>query len=285
MEPSTKILLYDDYCPLCSWYSSLFVKYRLLNPENRIPFSKADLQILTTIDVEKGKDEIPLFDTKTQTTLYGIDALLEILGQKYVPIKSIGNLKPVKWFLQKLYKLISYNRKVIVAKKCGTGHFDCSPGFNRFYRILFMVIFFLFNSVMLFPLHNNLFSQLSFYHLSFDQLQKAHLIFVATNCLVAVSLKQRRAIDYLGQVNMLALITILLLIPLMITRSLNADIEWLIIFYFIFLTVLIIKEYFRRMKYANILSKHKGIIVINLFCLSIFLFYVLGKGFFEVVTR
>src|SRR5258706_13458694 len=82
MKADTRILLYDDYCPLCTWYSGIFVKSGLLKPENRIPFSKADIEILTTIDMEKGKDEIPLFDTKTQTTLYGIDALLEILGQK-----------------------------------------------------------------------------------------------------------------------------------------------------------------------------------------------------------
>ena len=59
METS-RVLLYDDYCPLCSWYSGLFVKFGLLDAENRIPFSKADIEILTSIDVEKGRDEIPL---------------------------------------------------------------------------------------------------------------------------------------------------------------------------------------------------------------------------------
>jgi len=274
MKANTKILLYDDYCPLCTWYTAVFVKYGLLNPENRIPFSKADIETLTTIDIEKGKDEIPLFDTKTQITLYGIDALLEILGQKSSLVKSIGNFKPVKWFLKKLYKFISYNRKVIVARKCGTGSYDCSPGFNVFYRILFMAVFFIFNSLILFPLHNNLFTRLSFYHLSFNQLQEAHLIFVVSNCMIASSLKREHAIEYLGQVNMLALITILLLIPLMVLKMLVPVIEWLIIFYFISLTVLIIKEYFRRMKYANILSKHKRIIAINLVCVAAFLAYV-----------
>src|SRR6266498_5340273 len=107
MGTNTKILLYDDYCPLCTWYSGLFVKYKLLNPESRVPFSRANIEILTSIDIEKAKDEIPLFDPKTQTTLYGIDALLEILGQKNAGIKSIGNFKPAKWFLKKLYKFIS----------------------------------------------------------------------------------------------------------------------------------------------------------------------------------
>jgi hypothetical protein len=271
---NTKILLYDDYCPLCTWYSGLFVKYKLLNPESRVPFPRANIEILTSIDIEKAKNEIPLFDTKTQMTLYGIDALLEIIEQKNTVIKSIGNFKPVNWSLKKLYKFISYNRKVIVAKKCGPGNFDCSPGFNVFYRVLFMILFLFFNSLMLYPLHNNFFSRLSFYHLSFTQLQQAHLIFVTVNCFIASGLKQKQAIEYLGQVNMLALITILLLLPVMITISLIAALEWIAVLYLIILTVFIVKEYFRRMKYANIILKHKSIIAINLLCLVAFLAYV-----------
>jgi len=274
MKTNAKILLYDDYCPLCTWYSNLFVKYRLLAPENRVAFSKAPVEILISIDIEKGKDEIPLFDTNTQKTLYGIDALLEILGQKSSFIKWVGNTKPVKWLLQKLYKFISYNRKVIVAKKCGSGSFDCSPGFNVSYRVLFMVLFFFFNSLMLYPLHNYLFGHLSFYHLSFSQLQQAHLIFVATNCIIAACLKQKPAIEYLGQINMLAVMTILLLLPLMIFTNFIKALEWFNILCMILLTVFIIKEYFRRMRYTNIILKHKSIIAVNLLCLLAFLAYV-----------
>jgi hypothetical protein len=250
------------------------VKFGLLNPENRVPFSKADIEILTAIDIEKGKDEIPLYEKETGKTLYGIDALLEILGQKCRTIKPIGHLKPVNWFLKKLYKLISYNRKVIVAKKCGTGNFDCSPGFNVFYRMLFMSLFLLFNSIMLFPLHNILFSSLPFYHLDFFQLESAHLLFVAVNCSIAVFLNHKKGIEYLGQVNMLAVISILFLTLLMFLTNVFPLPGWMISFCLVLLTVLIIKEYFRRMKYLNLLPGHKAIIILNLFCLAGFLGYV-----------
>src|SRR4029078_2418358 len=114
MRNENQILLYDDYCPLCTWYSGLFVKYGFLKDENRLPFSKADEQILATIDIEKGKNEIPLFNASNKKTLYGIESLLEILGWKCSLIKTTGNLGPVKWFLKKLYKLVSFNRKVVV---------------------------------------------------------------------------------------------------------------------------------------------------------------------------
>ena len=274
MKTNNKILLYDDYCPLCTWYSGLFVKFGLLNSGNRVAFSKADLAVLTAIDIEKGKDEIPLFDPATHQTMYGIDALLEILGQKIPFIKLIGNIKPIKWLLKKIYKLISYNRKVIVARKCGPGSFDCSPAFNTFYRIIFLLLFLLFNSLMLLPLHNHVFTQLSFYHLSTAQLQAGHFVLVGINCLLASFLGRKAAVEYLGQVNMLALISILLLTTLMFFTSFFSIPEWIIISGLALITGFIIKEYYRRMKYAGILARHKSIVLINIICLGIFLGYV-----------
>ena len=269
---ANQVLVYDDYCPLCSWYSGLFVRFGLLRAENRIPFSKADIDILTLIDIEKGKDEIPFIDIETGVTVYGIDTLLEILGQRASFVKSIGSLRPIKWFLERLYKLISYNRKVIVAQKCGPGKFDCSPAFNVFYRILFMLVSLFFNSLMLWPLHVGLFGNLTIYHLSFIQLEAAHLSFVFINCLVAVFLGARRSLEYLGQVNMLALIATFLLIPIMITNNLVGMNESIIVICLFFLTIFITREYFRRMNYANITSR--GVVVTNLICLASFLIYV-----------
>ena len=274
MKTTDKILLYDDYCPLCTWYSGLFVRFHFLKAGNRVPFSRADTSVLSAIDVEKGKDEIPLFDPATQQTLYGIDSLLEILGQKIPCIKQVGNIRPVKWFLRKLYKLVSYNRKVIVARQCAPGRFDCSPAFNSFYRSLFLCIFFLFNSIMLLPLHEHVFSHLSYYSLSFQELQTAHLIFVAVNCVLASSLKRRMALEYLGQVNMLALITILFLTGLLLITRILPVAEWIVICYLFLLTVFIIREYFRRMDYAGILTFYKSIPIINIISLLLYLVYV-----------
>lgn len=274
MATIDKILLYDDYCPLCTWYSGLFVRYGLLKPGNRVAFSKADLSILAAIDLEKGKDEIPLFDPATHQTVYGIDALLEILGQRISFIRRAGNARPARWILKKLYKLISYNRKVIVARKCGQGTFDCSPGYNAVYRIAFMILFLLFNSIMLFPIHEHVLRHLSFYHLNTLDLQAGHLVFVSFNCIMAIFLGRRVAIEYLGQVNMLAILSILLLTILLPLTSILIFPEWLITGYLLLTTVFIIKEYFRRMQYAGILGRYWIVVWINIACLSLFLAYV-----------
>jgi len=274
MKPTGKILLYDDYCPLCTWYSSLFVRCGLLEPGNRVAFSKADLSVLTAIDIEKGKDEIPLFDPATGKTVYGIDSLLEILGQKVPCIPKIGNTPCVKWVLKKIYKLVSSNRKVIVARKCGPGAFDCSPGFDAFYRTAFLILFLLFNSLMIFPIHDHLLSHLSFYQLNSAQLQWAHLTFVAVNCFLALLVEKRTAIEYLGQVNMLATISVLLLTLLMIVNLALKMADWFIFLLLVTLTAFIIKEYGRRMKYAGVLNRHKTIAFINIVSLGVFLGYI-----------
>lgn len=268
-----KILIYDDYCPLCTWYSGLFVKYGFLPADGRKAFSALEQEMLSKIDFEKGKNEIPLVDVTSGKVLYGIEALLEILNQRIPFIKAIGNCKPINWILKKTYKLISYNRKLIVAKKCGNAAIDCAPDFNYRYRFLFMFICLIFNTVMLFPVHNIVLSKLSYYHLIHLELQLGHFVFVAVNCtLTFLSFSKEKAFEYLGQVNMLALTAILLISPLLFLK--NFFNQTLITIYLTAATIFIFKEYVRRMEYADVLSKNKWVVGINLFCLVGFILFL-----------
>jgi len=267
MKDTDKILVYDDACPLCVAYTGAFVKTGLLTTEGRKPFSEASPELLHAINWQRSKNEIPLLDLNTNKVLYGIDALLEILGSKCRLIKNIGTCKPVNWLLKRLYNFISYNRKVIVAAKTPASKIDCSPSFNLFYRITFMIVFLLFNTVMLYPLHRYLLLQMPLYSLSANRLLLLHFILVFINCTMAAFLPKRAAVEYLGQVNMLALVTILLLIPLLITNSIIHTGSLVNYMYLSLLTLVIIKEYFRRMDYANILRRYRLIVLINLLCL------------------
>jgi len=268
-----KILVYDDNCPLCTWYSGLFVKYGFLDREGRQPFSMLDEKLLLKIDFDKSRNEIPLLDTSSNKVLYGIDALLEILDQKIPCIKALGNIAPIKWFLTKLYKFISYNRKVIVAKRCGHGDIDCSPDYNYLYRFIFMTVCLVFNTFMLYPIHYSIFSKLPYYHLSFLQLQLAHFVFVVINCTLAFSFTKAKGYEYIGQVNMLALSGILLLTPLAITGYFFF-LSWFATAWLVLSAAFIFKEYLRRMEYAAVLSTNKWIVRMNLLCLTGFILFL-----------
>lgn len=269
----SKILVYDDNCPLCTWYSGLFVKYGFLKADGRQPFSTLDDSLLSKIDFGKSRNEIPLLDTETNKVVYGIDALLEILDTKIPFIKATGNFAPLKWVLKKMYKLISFNRKVIVAKKCGRGSIDCSPDVNYLYRFIFMTIFLVFNTLMLLPLHEHLFSRLSYYHLSVWELQAAHFAFVAINCTLAFTFSKERGYEYLGQVNMLALSAILLLSVLMIIAYFMFS-ELILTMGLIIISAFIFKEYTRRMEYAGVLPNNKWIVSLNLLSLNCFVLFL-----------
>ena len=268
-----KILVYDDNCPACTWYSGLFVKYGFLNAEARKPFSTLNTNLLSKIDFNRSRNEIPLLDTSTNTVIYGIDALLEILDQKIPFIKATGNLAPLKWVLKKIYKLISYNRKVIVARKCGPGSIDCSPDNNYLYRFIFMAVCLAFNTAMLYPLQNDLFSKLSYYHLDLYELQAAHFIFVIVNCTLAFGFSKAKGYEYLGQVNVLALLAILSLIPLFILSHIFFA-EWFSTAWLIITAAIIFKEYIRRMEYAGVLSVNKWVVSMNLLSLVGFILFL-----------
>lgn len=266
MENNDKILVYDDACPLCVAYTSAFVKAGLLTTEGRQSFSDVSAELLHTINYQRSKNEIPLLDPVTNKVWYGIDALLEILGSKCPAIKTIGHLKPVNWFLKKLYSFISYNRKVIVAAKASPLKIDCSPSFNLFYRVLFMIVFLAANTLMLYPVHQHLLSKMPGYSLSAGQLLLLHTAMVAINCILALFMPKQTAIEYLGQVNMLTLVTNLLLLPLLITAIYLNLHSWINYLYLGLLTIVIFNEYFRRMDYAQILNRYKMVITINLIC-------------------
>ena len=271
---TNKILIYDDNCPLCTWYSGAFVKCGFLTAEGRKAFSVIDPALFNKIDFAKSRNEIPLIDTISGKVFYGIDSLLEILNQKIPLIKKIGNFRPLKWFLRKLYCFISYNRKVVVARKCGNGAIDCAPDFNYFYRILFMTVFLIFNTTMLIPYHNILFSGLSYYKISLMELQFAHFGLVVINCLLASTFKKQKAIEYLGQVNILALLVILFLIPLLFFEKFFVLNDTIVTIYLAFTAMFIFKEYLRRMDYAGVLVKNSWIISVNLTSITGFLLFL-----------
>lgn len=265
METSDKILIYDDDCPLCAAYTSAFVKTGLLTTEGRQSFTAVSPELLHIINWKRSINEIPLLDPATKQVWYGIDALLEILGRKCALIKTIGRVQPINWFLKKLYSFISYNRKVIVAVKTSPLKVDCTPSFNLFYRVLFMAIFLVVNTLMILPVHEHLLTQLPGYSLSLTQLLGLHAGMVVLNCILALFLPKRTALEYLGQVNMLTLVTNLLLIPLVFTDAYIQPGNWVNYGYLILVSIVIFHEYFRRMNFANMLDRW-AVLTINLAC-------------------
>ncbi len=136
---SEKAIIYDDTCPMCCLYTEAFVKVDLLKADNRVSFSELEKKdFLDQLDFDRSRHEIPLVDVNGGETLYGMDSLVYILSQKIPVIEPIMKIRPIKYFFKKLYKLVSYNRRVIVPSKKQIQEFDCTPDFNLKYRLIYI---------------------------------------------------------------------------------------------------------------------------------------------------
>lgn len=133
-------LLYDEDCPLCRVYTSGFIKAGMLDENGKKPYCQLSDEEQNFIDVKRASNEIALVDNQSKTVIYGIDSLLKVIGFSFPWMEKIGNLKPIKFFLKKLYFFISYNRKVIIASKIKKEiNLQCVPDFNFKYRILYIL--------------------------------------------------------------------------------------------------------------------------------------------------
>ena len=136
----SKAIIYDDTCPMCRWYTGVFVQHQFLQEKNRISFSELeDRALVEAIDLERSRDEIPLIDLEGGPTLYGLDSLLHILGQRFPIIPRLAQIRPIGWFFRSLYKLVSYNRRLIAPSKPQVITYDCTPHYHRTYRWIYLI--------------------------------------------------------------------------------------------------------------------------------------------------
>ncbi|MDG2433926.1 DCC1-like thiol-disulfide oxidoreductase family protein [Flavobacterium sp.] len=144
-------LLYDEDCPMCNMYTTGFIKTNMLDNQGRKPFVNITTEEENYIDIHRAKNEIALVDTQNKRVYYGIESLLKVIGNSFPWMEKIGNWKPINYFLKKLYKFISYNRKVIVPSKPKVGdQINCIPDFNTKYRLFYIAFATFFTALVLF---------------------------------------------------------------------------------------------------------------------------------------
>ena len=198
-----KIIIYDDACPLCEWYTTAFIKYGLLDKDGRKPFSQIDQSIIAKIDLERACNEIPLVDMQTFEVLYGIDAMAEVLHNTFPFVKPIVKLSPVNWFLKKTYKLISYNRKGIVAKVPKVNGFTCAPSYNYNYKKYFIAFCFVIAILLMYGLFKKTFPICS------------DLVFGISGAMVLFSIfiQNKNVLEFIMQWQLQLMIICVMLIP------------------------------------------------------------------------
>jgi len=257
MKQETTILIYDNDCLLCKTYTGIFVKTGLLPASGRQHFNSVDPKIFSLVDKQKSNNEIPFIDLNQQKVWYGVDALLEILGAKFPLLKKWGNLPHIKWSLQRCYKLISYNRKVIVAAAPAAGY-DCSPDFNLFYRIFWLLLLFGFQWWMLLPIYEVVFVTNNFRQVSFDQVRIIYLSVLSLGVIFSLNAGKQKGMEFMGQWMMTITINTLLFLPVSVFHTIGIAVSpSLVYFYGGMASLFMYKEGIRRMRYLKFLPKHE----------------------------
>jgi hypothetical protein len=75
--------------------------------------------------------------------------MLHIIAGKYPTLARLAGTGFARFFIDRLYKLISYNRKVIVGKMPSTAGHECNPSFHAGYRSLFITVLFILSMTLL----------------------------------------------------------------------------------------------------------------------------------------
>ena len=239
-------LLYDEDCPLCQVYTTGFIKAKMLDENGRKSYSKLSESEQTFVDVNRASNEIALIDNENKTVLYGIDSLLKVIGFSFPWIEKIGNVKPIKFFLKKLYSFISYNRKVIIPSKINKNvKLHCVPNFNYKYRLLFIGFATAITTIVLYN-----------YSFLIPSLPKASITREFTiafgqiffQSLFILKLDKKTILNYTGNLMTVSLMGSLLLLPIVALRTILNIPENLILGWFAITAFIMFIEHYRRVE-------------------------------------
>jgi predicted DCC family thiol-disulfide oxidoreductase YuxK len=209
-----KAIIYDHNCPMCSLYTKGFVKWGLLENNNRLPFASVSQQeFINRVDWRRAKHEIPLVDLQGGQTLYGLHALTYVLGRKMPWLSIVLRYKPLYKLASHLYNLVSYNRRIIVpAKNDSPTGFDCTPDFHRTYRLAFILLA-IFSSVLITYAFGQTFAALLGTNSGGWQMLLMAGTGWAVQLLLAWVFLREKCTDYISHLAVIMLIGVLVLLP------------------------------------------------------------------------
>jgi len=240
---ANQTLLYDDACPLCSVYTSGFIKTGMLDAGGRKPYAQLTDDEMIYVDVQRAANEIALIDRQNKTVTYGVDSLLKVIGNSFPFVATVGNFKPVHYLLAKLYSFISYNRKVIIPNKKSDAALQCIPDFKYSYRIAYIVFATLVTAIVLFH-YSGLIKMLPEGNFGREMaLATGQIIFQG---LFLLNRDKQTAFNYFGNLISVSLMGSLLLVPMLLLSHFFEIHQLLILGWFGLTAATMFAEHYRR---------------------------------------
>ncbi|KQB43364.1 hypothetical protein [Flavobacterium aquidurense] len=239
-------LLYDEDCPLCSLYTTGFVKSGMLDENGRKSYGQLSEEEQNFVDLKRAPNEIALVDNKTKTVTYGIDSLIKVVGFSFPLIEKITTIKPVHYILKKIYSFVSYNRKVIIPGSVNEENkLQCVPDFNYKYRFLFIAFALTITTFVLFG-YSNLIPVLP----KTSIVREVALAFgqIIFQSLFLLKFDKKTIMNYAGNLMTVSLMGSLILVPILIVSQFINFPAIFILGWFAITVLIMFTEHIRRIK-------------------------------------
>jgi len=211
-------LLIDKDCPMCCIYGKCFTKIGLIAEETVAPYQTIDEKYAVQINMERAKTEIALFDASSATTTYGIDAMIKIVANGNTSITRILHSRFIYAFLLRLYRFISYNRKVIYPTALAEEGRICIPESSPKYRWAYILFVAIFTGIILnqYAFHIN-----TAFGLEHNWIREYYICFgqIVWQLVAIFFIKKNKALEYLGNMSTVSMIGGILLLPVLWLNS------------------------------------------------------------------
>ena len=239
-------LLYDEDCPLCSLYTTGFVKSGMLDENGRKSYCQLSIEEQCFVDLNRATNEIALVDNTTKTVVYGIDSLIKVVGFSFPLIEKITNIKLIHFVLKKMYSFVSYNRKVIIPGNVKEENkLQCIPDFNYKYRFLFIGFALTLTSFVLFG-YSNLITNLPKSNITREVLLAfGQIVFQS---LFLFKFDKQTIMNYTGNLMTVSLMGSLILVPVLILSKFIQLPQMIILGWFGATVLIMLLEHFKRVK-------------------------------------
>ncbi len=137
-----KLIIYDENCPMCRVYTKGMVAVDNSGNTHRIGSNHlTDPTIISRLDPQRARHELPMVDLDGGETLYGVDTWAWAFGRQNEGVRRLLSLNYLRTILQAVYAFISYNRRIIVPQQPGRWDlFDLTPDFRPGYRLAFAAL-------------------------------------------------------------------------------------------------------------------------------------------------
>jgi predicted DCC family thiol-disulfide oxidoreductase YuxK len=240
-------IIYDDECPMCTAYTSSFVKTGMLDEKGREAFTDV-AGTMNSVDWTRARNEIAMVNRKDQTVLYGVEAIAAILVNRFPPLKYFTGFPPLMWLLKRLYFFISYNRKVIAPGKVFEAIHSCKPDVNYVYRWAYIMFAWLVTSLILVR-----YSILAAPLVPVSDFAREFLVCggqILFQGVIVLALNKGRAIHYLGNLMTVSLGGALLLTPMFLLSAFITE----PLFYIVYFMLVVSIMFFEHMRRVRILE-------------------------------